>query len=400
VFADKAERTQKRTKPYRGTLFDLLTYYGAVMRPTITIRERTWNSKGTRMLNFQLDYLDHNGRRTRESVKGHQAVPADDHTAKEELRLVAMRQAKQIRDALHVAHTTGDTRRSQATKKSVLQVVDEYLDPQYEREQTNKGHYMRCRLAKFRPSAKPLHTWTRQDSKDFVRAMARDTSETTLPGYWRAFKRAMQYALDSDLIERDPTRGIEAKGGYKSNAQERTLYTEELRRLLNTPFRDDIRGFALWSLRCGLYYKDFAKLYRSNMQELGNGKYAMRWGRQKTGNRSYCVVTEDMLRHATGEGDQLFPRMPWSDVRCNQLLKRWASDAGLIRNGKPLALSVAWLRRTYGNNARKVAPDRYVLRDMMGHISVSAAEHYVDPEPQEVLTASIKLNEYFDTLTA
>jgi len=53
-------------------------------------------------------------------------------------------------------------------------------------------------------------------------------------------------------------------------------------------------------------------------------------------------------------------------------------------------------RRTFGNNARKFAPDRYVLRDMMGHVSTSAAEHYVDPEPPEVWQASKELNAYID----
>ena len=370
------------------------------MSNTINIRERTWDRGGVRMLNFQLDYQDHNGRRKRHALKGHEAVRADDETAKHSLLTEAMRQAKQIKQALKAAQTEGDTKRSKATSKSVLQIVDEYLDPQYAREPTNKGRYMRVRLAKFKPSCKPLHAWTRQDSKDFMRTMARDVSETTLPGYWRAFKRAMQFALDSDLIDRDPTRSIEAKGGYRSNAQERTLYSGELEQLLRTGCRDDIRGIAMWSLRCGLYYKDFAKLYRSNLRPLENGRYALRWGRQKTGNRSYCVVTEEMLRHATGDGDQLFPRMLWSNVYVNLLLKQWAKDAGLIRNGQPIKLTMAWLRRTYGNNARKHAPDRFVLRDMMGHTSVSASEHYVDPEPQEVLRASMALNQYLDTITA
>lgn len=366
----------------------------------INIRERTWDRGGVRMLNYQLDYQDHNGHRVRQAVKGHTAVRADDHQGKLTLQAEAMRQAKQIGAALYKAHTTGDTRRSQATTKSVLQIVDEYLHPDYQREQTTKGKYMRRRLAQFKPSCKPLHAWTRQDSKDFMRAMSRDTSETTLPGYWRAFKRAMQYAVDSELIDRDPTHGIECKGGYRSAAQQFTLYTDELRTLLRTPFRDDIRGIAMWCLRCGLYYKDFAKLYRSHMKPLGDGKWAMRWGRQKTGNRSYCIVTDEMLQHATGDGDQLFPRMSYSNTHVNNMLKRWALEAGLQRNGEPLKLTMAWLRRTYGNNARKHAADRYILRDMMGHISTSAAEHYVDPEPQEVLQASISLNEYLDQLTA
>lgn len=350
------------------------------------------------MFNYQLDYLDHNGRRKREAVKGTTAVRNDDEVGKLALKAEAMRQAKQIRQALHVAHTTGDTRRSQATTRSVLEIVDEYLEPTMHREQTNKGRYMRLRLAKFKPSRKPLHAWTRQDSKDFMRSMSKDTSETTLPGYWRAFKRAMQYAVDSELVDRDPTHGIECRGGYKSNAQERTLYTDELRTLLQTPFRDDIRGVAMWSLRCGLYYKDFAKLYRSHMKRQEDGTWALRWGRQKTGNRSYCIVTDEMLQHATGTDDQLFPRMVFSNMHVNNQLKQWAKEAGLKREGKPLPLTMAWLRRTYGNNARKHAPDRYVLRDMMGHISTSAAEHYVDPEPHEVLQASRSLNASIDEL--
>lgn len=367
---------------------------------TITIRERTWDRGGVRMLNYQLDYQDHNGTRQRKSVAGHAAVRADDNTGKLALQAEAMRQAKQIRAALQVAQTTGDTRRSHATSKSVLQIVDDYLNPDYQRERTSKGRYMRRRLAQFKPSCKPLHAWTRQDSKDFLRAMSNNTSETTLPGYWRAFKRAMQYAVDSELVDRDPTHGIECRGGYRSTAQERTLYTAELRALLRTPFREDIRGVAMWCLRCGLHYQDFAKLYRSNMSRIDDGTWALRWGRKKTSNRSYCIVTDEMLKHATGDTDQLFPRMVLSNTQINSLLTRWAAEAGLQRNGQPLKLTMVWLRRTYGNNARKHAPDRYVLRDMMGHISTSAAEHYVDPEPQEVLQASISLNRYYDTITA
>lgn len=149
-----------RTGAYRGTF-----WYAFPINPgrvnMITIRPRTWDKRGVRMFNYQLDYLDHNGRRKREAVKDAAAVRNDDEAGKQALKAEAMRQAKQIRQALTVAMTTGDTRMSHATSKSVLQIVDEYLDPEYQREQTNKGRYMRMRLEKFKPSRKPLHAWTR-----------------------------------------------------------------------------------------------------------------------------------------------------------------------------------------------------------------------------------------------
>lgn len=361
---------------------------------SITIRQKSWTRKdGIQVMNYQLDYRDHNGKRCRPQIDA-KPIHVDDREARLHLKAEAMRQAQIIQRALQQAQATGNTQPAQAISKSVLQMFDEYLAG--DRERTRKGHYMRQRLAKFKGCNKPLASWTRQDSKDLLLSMAREYSQQTLVGYWRAFKRAMQYACDSGQLASNPASGIDARGGLKTTPQENTLRPDELEQLLATPFREDMRGIAEWTLRGGFYYSDFQKLYRSNLQLQEDGNYVLSWGRKKTIGRSKCIVKPAMLQHATGSGDQLFPRMKYSQVTINKHLAKWAAAAGLMREGEPLRLSHVWLRRTYGDLVRRQNPDPYVLRDALAHTSLKAQQHYVNPDASELIATSKQLGQYLD----
>ena len=363
---------------------------------TIHIRSRNWaNKDGTRMVQYFLDFTDHNGKR-RKLKAGGKPVAAQDINGHQKLKAQAMAEAQLIQQALSTAYQTGNVAKAQATEITVLQVVDQYLSEP--REQTTKGRYMRRALARFRQSSKPLALWTEQDSEDFMRTLAAEYTHTTLPGYWRAFKRAMRFAVRSRMIDRDPTEGVEARGGRKTNPQENTLRDHEIKQLFSTPFREDIRGIAEWTLKTGMYYADFQKAFRSNMKQRADGSFELRWTRKKTSGASTCLVTADMLKHATGSADQLFPSMKLSQVSINKLLKQWAAAAGLERDGKPMQLSHVWLRRTFGNTARKCNQDPLIIQEMLGHTSQAPQRHYINADAHEVLAGSIKVHEALDAL--
>ena len=120
-------------------------------------------------------------------------------------------------------------------------------------------------------------------------------------------------------------------------------------------------------LVAGAYYADLGKFRRSNIVRMPDGTMRMSWKRSKTGRETWMAVTEELMQCATGDGDQLFPCLPWSIVYFNIQLKQWAFKAGLVRDGLPLQLSQKWARKTCGNNARQLTNDPFVLRDLMAH---------------------------------
>jgi hypothetical protein len=100
------------------------------------------------------------------------------------------------------------------------------------------------------------------------------------------------------------------------------------------------------------------------------------------------AIDDDLIACATGDGDQLFPKLPWSIVYFNQQLKQWALKAGLYRDGMPLQLSQKWARKTCGNNARRLTTDPFILRDLMAHKELKSTQHYVQPNAEEIVRTS------------
>lgn len=367
----------------------------------ISIRKRTWMRGDVQVMNYQLDYKDHNGKRRREQIDA-QPVRVDDREALLQLRAEAMRQAQIIAQALEISQRTGDSSQFKACNMSMQQLLQEYLHPEMERERNrNIARQMQTRLERFRMSSKPIANWTKQDSKDFMRFMAAGDSiaQNTLKLYWQVFTRCIHYALDSKYIQEDPIRGLKCQGGYRSQSRTDTLKEHELRQLLNTEFREDIRGIAMWSLTVGLYYADYRKLYRSDMTPREDGTYALSWKRKKTSGASLAIVTQEMLQHTTGDGEQLFPVMKFGRNWINRQLAAWALKAGLYRDGEPLQLNMQYLRRTFGNMSRlHGSSDPQVLQVMLGHNSTAMQKHYTNPEQQEVIAASQGLHNFYKSL--
>lgn len=334
-----------------------------------------------------LDYTDHHGERQRRVVK-HPDAPwsADDAAGIENGKVHAVQQAHKVADSLRQALLHHNTVPMIGHTMTVAEMVDQHIERS--ERQGHKCRGMRRYLEMMPQRRKRLAEWTRQDSIDMVRLMADNLAQHTLSNYWGVFRRAWAYAYNSELVSRDPTEGVKATGGRASQAEDKNLRQHELDQLLRTPFREDVVGIFKFMLAAGCYMADLKKFHRSNIMTAPDGEMCLYWKRSKTARPTYLYVTEEMLACATGTGDQLFPRLPWSIVRFNQLLKKWAEAAGLYRDGDVLQLSQKWARKTAGNMTRALAPDPWVHRDLMAHKDLKSTQHYVQPMAQEVVPVS------------
>jgi len=357
------------------------------MKSTIRVRKRKWRSNDRELVAWMLDYRDHNGERQRPVVK-HPSGPWErsDIVGIEAGRIHATQTAIKLAHHLDQARLEGNRRPMTANRTTVLEMVNQYLESS--NEAMNKARGMLTYLEKMRAAKKTVATWTRQDSIDLIERMARSLAQQTLTGYWGVFKRAWRHAYHSELIDRDPTADIKAKGGRPSEAEDKHLRDEELTQLLATSYRDDVRGIFMFMLCAGAYYADLGKFRRSNIVTMEDGTKRIYWKRSKTGRATWMAIDDDLIACATGDGDQLFPKLPWSIVYFNQQLKQWALKAGLYRDGMPLQLSQKWARKTCGNNARRLTTDPFILRDLMAHKELKSTQHYVQPNAEEIVRTS------------
>ena len=357
------------------------------MRSTIKVRKRQWARNGEELVAWMLDYKDHNGNRQRPVIK-HPEGPwsADDSVGIEVGKIHATAAAHRIANALDAARLQNDRRPVMAQRTTVLEMVSAYLAQS--KESPSKSRAMLQYLQAMPAAQKTLTAWTRQDSIDLMERMARKLAQETLTGYWGVFKRAWRHAYNSELVDRNPTSDIKAKGGKASKAEDLHLHDHELMQLKATPFREDVRGIFFFMLVAGAYYADLGKFRRSNIQTMPDGSKRIQWKRSKTGRATWMALSDELLECATGEGDQLFPVLPWSISYLNIQLKQWAFKAGLYRDGLPLQLSQKWARKTCGNNARKLTNDPFILRDLMAHKELKSTQHYVQPNADEVTETS------------
>lgn len=357
------------------------------MKSTIRVRKRQWKRNGEAVVAWMLDYKDQNGERQRPVVKHPSGPWLQNDTAGIEVgRIQAIQTANKLAAALDAARLNGDRRQMLAHRLTVLEMVQNYLSNA--QEPANKAKGMFRYLESMPASRKPLANWTRQDSTDLMQRMAAKLAQQTLTGYWGVFRRAWRHAYHSEMVQRDPTDDIKAKGGKASQAEDKYLRDHELQQLLATPFREDVRGIFTFMLVAGAYYADMPKFRRSNIVTMPDGSMRIYWKRSKTVRPTWMSITEELMKCATGDGDQLFPRMPWSIAYMNQQLKAWALKAGLFRDGMPLQLSQKWARKTCGDHGRRLTTDLFVLRDMMAHKDLKSTQYYVQPNADEVVETS------------
>jgi integrase len=362
------------------------------MAQAVRVRKRTWQSQGRQLATWMLDFTDHHGERQRRVVK-HPDAPwsADDLVGLENGKHHAVRQAHKVANDLTQALLHHNVTPMIGHSMTVLEMVQRHIDRSERQE--NKCRGLQKYLERMPQRRKRLAEWNRQDSIDLVRMMADNLAQATLVNYWGVFRRAWAYAYNSEMVARNPTEGVKATGGRASEAEDKNLRPHELQQLLSTPYREDVVGIFKWMLASGCYYADMRNFKRSNIMIAADGQRCMSWKRSKTARPTYVYITDEMLTSATGTGDQLFPVMPWSIVRFNQLLKKWAEAAGIYRDGQPLQLSQKWARKTCGNLTRAMAPDPWVHRDLMAHKEIKSTQHYVQPNVDEIVEVSSKWNQ-------
>jgi len=198
-------------------------------------------------------------------------------------------------------------------------------------------------------------------------------------GIYARFKKVVKYAVDHDVITKNPCTGISIKVD-DNNLKKEVLSPEEIQQMANTHYEnenEDIRRAFLFCCYSGLRFVDVKALRYKNIDYANN---LLSFDQQKTTGHSsnswvYIMLNNTLLTliGTPIEGDReafIFNLATYES--CLKAIKRWVKRAGINKN-------ISWhcARHSFGTNLayNKISP--IVIKSLMGHSSIKYTERYV-----------------------
>jgi len=175
----------------------------------------------------------------------------------------------------------------------------------------------------------------------------------------------------------------------KTNEVERVYLThEELTKLSQAKCsNDEIKKAFLFSCYTGLRFSDLKKLTWEKIKP-ENGRYKLQYRQKKTGGFEYFPLSETPNKLLNGDSNTInFPNKPVfkipSIVYYNDVLKKWAKDAGIKKN-----LSSHVARHTFATLALTNGVDLYTVSKLLGHRDIATTQIYakiIDKKKEEAV---------------
>lgn len=199
----------------------------------------------------------------------------------------------------------------------------------------------------------------------------RGMSDSTRWLYMTKLRAALHRAMRDELIDRDPTAGVE--GFRRVEAERAYLTVEELRRLAGTPtgYAATRRAF-LFSCLTGLRYSDVVGLKWGDVGRQGEFVRIV-FRQQKTGGRLYQDISPEaaeLMGARGGAEERVFGDMPSRSTVIKQL-ERWVRSAGI---GKHVTFHSG--RHTFAVMMLEVGADLYTVSKLLGHADLATTQIY------------------------
>lgn len=250
---------------------------------------------------------------------------------------------------------------------------------------------------KFEKKIKP-----EQITKDIVEAyteylQSRSVGEGAKSIYAR-FKKVIKYAVEHDVISKNPCNGIVIKVDEQILKKE-VLSPEEIQRLIATHYDNEnpnIRRAFIFCLYCGLRYCDVKDLTFANVDYSNKLlKFEQNKTKGHSANSGVIIPLNDGILSLIGEpispnnrDEAIFP-LPSYEM-CLKALKRWVRRAGINKH-------ISWhcARHSFAVNILNNGANIKTIASLLGHSGLKHTEKYtraIDSLKQEAINSLPKLN--------
>lgn len=241
-----------------------------------------------------------------------------------------------------------------------------------------------------------------QLTKDIVEAyteylQSRSVGEGAKSIYAR-FKKVIKYAVEHDVISKNPCNGIVIKVDEQILKKE-VLSPEEIQRLIATHYDNEnpnIRRAFIFCLYCGLRYCDVKDLTFANVDYSNKLlKFEQNKTKGHSANSGVIIPLNDGILSLIGEpispnnrDEAIFP-LPSYEM-CLKALKRWVRRAGINKH-------ISWhcARHSFAVNILNNGANIKTVASLLGHSGLKHTEKYtraIDSLKQEAINSLPKLN--------
>lgn len=241
-----------------------------------------------------------------------------------------------------------------------------------------------------------------QITKDIVEAyteylQSRSVGEGAKSIYAR-FKKVIKYAVEHDVISKNPCNGIVIKVDEQILKKE-VLSPEEIQQLIATHYDNEnpnIRRAFIFCLYCGLRYCDVKDLTFANVDYSNKLlKFEQNKTKGHSANSGVIIPLNDGILSLIGEpispnnrDEAIFP-LPSYEM-CLKALKRWVRRAGINKH-------ISWhcARHSFAVNILNNGANIKTVASLLGHSGLKHTEKYtraIDSLKQEAINSLPKLN--------
>lgn len=223
---------------------------------------------------------------------------------------------------------------------------------------------------------------------DFLLGLKGERKESTRHNYFLNLNASLNEAVADGLLKENPFRSIPARcRPHRQKAGVEYLESGEVRAMLDTEYRKDIKDFFRFLCYSGMRYGDAARLRWNDLHASGNGFVHIGFTAQKTGKRQSVYVPAEILPEKK-DGDLVFSLPHPTNI--NRHLKKWAALAGVKKN-----VHLHTARHTFATCAVSRGIDLYVVSKLLGHSNISTTQIYAEVVDRKKMEAAMKMKDVF-----
>lgn len=197
-------------------------------------------------------------------------------------------------------------------------------------------------------------------------------AKKTISNYVGYIISALNLAVDEGILSVNPGLAIDRNAIQGEQKKREYLTIDEVRLLIATPCREDVKVPFLFSCFCGLRLGDMRSLLWKNVVEEA-GKVHLEVCQRKTGNMLYLPLStqaQGYLPEQRGNSEEHVFSIPFTTT-LDVVLKRWAKAAGIKKN-----LCYHMSRHTFATMELTLGADLYTTSQLLGHRDVETTQVY------------------------
>lgn len=204
----------------------------------------------------------------------------------------------------------------------------------------------------------------------FVRFLDRsDLSPNTAHLYFERTREMLGWAVRDGLILKNPADGVQPP--KKEDSKREFLTLEELRRLADTPCRQDVSRAFLFSCLTGLRHSDVVAVRWADVRDGDTGARLV-FRQKKTGRLEHLDLSEQavfLMGERGAASDKVFSLPHFTTI--GKVLKKWVEDAGIDKH-----ITFHCGRHTFATLQLTLGTDIYTVSNLLGHRSVRTTQIY------------------------